>query len=199
MWKLRQGRSAGAGGQTQGGKHRVQGLPGLIPAAEGAEVPGGVIGVAVGQGKAGIRLPGKAHKGIALVVLEEDVVFGAVALDEGVFQHQRLKLTGDENRVEMIHLGDHLPGLGRVRGALLKILAHPVFQLLRLAHIDHFPGLVHHEVHAGHQRQIIGLLPQLFLCHGLLLSPLQRMEKKRLRRLRSLFEGIWNLIRRSCP
>ena len=70
-------------------------------------------------------------------------------LDEGVFQHQRLKFAGNEDRIEMIYLTDHLPGLDTVGRAVLKILAHPVFQFFRLAHIDDLPGLVHHQIDAG--------------------------------------------------
>ena len=91
---------------------------------------------------------------------------GHVALDEGVFQHQGLELAGDENGVEMIHLAHHLPGLQRVGGAFLEVLAHPVFQLLRLAHIDDLPGLVHHQIDPRQQRQVVGLSPQLVLRHG---------------------------------
>jgi hypothetical protein len=88
-----------------------------------------------------------------------------VALDEGVFQDQRLKLAGDEDRVEMIHLGHHGPGLFRVGGGVLKILADAVFQLFRLAHIDHPAGLVHHQIDARRQRQGVGLLAQLLARH----------------------------------
>ena len=165
------GEFAIAGGQPQGGQHRVQGLPGLEPAAEGAEVPGGVLGHLVHQGEAGIRLPGQADKGVALVVLQQDVVAGHVPLDEGVLQHQGLELAGDEDGVKVVHLGHHVPGLGGVGGAVLKILAHPVFQLLGLAHVDDLAGLVHHQIDAGGQGQVIGLLPQLFPCHAPHLPP----------------------------
>ena len=160
-----------AGGQPQGGQHRVQGLPGLEPAAEGAEVPGGVLGHPVHHGEPGICLLGQADEGIPLVVLQQDVVARHMPLDEGVLQHQGLELAGDEDGVKVVHLGHHVPGLGGVGGAVLKILAHPVFQLLGLAHVDDLAGLVHHQIDAGGQGQVIGLLPQLFPCHAPHLPP----------------------------
>ncbi len=160
------GELAAAGGQPQGLAHRVHRLPGLIPPAEGAEVFGAVVGGAVHQGEPGIPPPAEPDEGIPLVILQQDVVMGHVALDEGVFQHQGLELAGDENGVEMIHLAHHLPGLQRVGGAFLEVLAHPVFQLLRLAHIDDLPGLVHHQIDPRQQRQVVGLGPQLVLRHG---------------------------------
>ena len=121
------GKFSAAGGQAQRGEHRVQGLAGLKPAAEGAEVPGPVAGPLVGHGEAGIGIPGQAHEGVALVVFQQDVVAGHMALDEGVLQHQGLELAGDEDGVKVVHLGHHLPRLCGVGGAVLKVLAHPVF------------------------------------------------------------------------
>ena len=80
-----------------------------------------------------------------------------MALDEGVLQHQRLKLAGDEDGIEMVYLGYHLPCFSRVGGAVLKVLAHPVFQLFGFAHIDNFSGFIHHQVYAGMQGQGVGL------------------------------------------
>ena len=160
------GELAAAGGQPQRRAHGVQGLTGLKPAAEGAEILRSVVGVLVHHGEAGIGAPGQPDKGVALVVLQQDVVAGHMPLDEGVFQHQGLKLAGDENGVEPVHLGHHLPGLDRVSGAVLEILAHPVFQFFRLAHINDPAGLVHHQIDAGSQGQVIGLFPQFVLGHG---------------------------------
>ena len=56
-------------------------------------------------------------------------------------------------------------GLG-VGGAVLEILAHPVFQLLGLAHVDDPACFIHHQIDARRQWQVVGLLPQLFLCHA---------------------------------
>ena len=154
------------GRQPQGHTHRVQGLAGLEPTAEGPKVPGGVIGHLVHQGEAGVCLFGQADEGVPLVVLQQDVVAGHVPLDKGVLQHQGLELAGDEDGVEAVHLRHHVPRLGGVGGAVLEILAHPVFQLLGLAHVDDPACFVHHQIDARRQWQVVGLLPQLFLCHA---------------------------------
>ncbi|MPM28966.1 hypothetical protein SDC9_75504 [bioreactor metagenome] len=156
-----------AGGQLQRGAYRVQRLTRLKSAPEGAEIPRRVGGYAVDHGKPGIRLLGQPHKGIALVVLQQNVVLRHVPLDEGVFQHQRFPLAGDKDRVKPVHLGDHFPGLHRVGRAVLKILADAVFQFFRLAHVNDLAGFVHHQIDAGLQGQIPGLFSQLVFCHEL--------------------------------
>ena len=156
-----------AGGQLQRGAHRLQSGPGLVPAAEGAEVAGAVLLGLVHQREPGIgRLVVQPHEGIALVVLQKNIVPGLMPLDQGVFQDQRLKFRADHDGVEVIHLRDHHPGLLVVPAAGLEVLADAVFQLLGLAHIDDQPGLVHHDIHAGGQGQAVRLLQQFLFCHG---------------------------------
>ena len=151
----------------EGGAHRVDGHAGVVPPAEGAEIARPVIFHPAAQGEAGIGLVlAQAHKRVALVVLEKDVVAGLVVLDEGVFQHQRLKFRGDEDGVETIHLRYHGPGFGVVGRTALEILGDPVFQFFCLAYVDDLTGFVHHQIDAGGQWQIVGLLPQLVACHG---------------------------------
>ena len=87
--------------------------------------------------------------GIALVVLQQDVVFGHIPLDQGAFQHQGLKFTGSHDHVKMVDLAHHDPGLGRMGGRVLKVLADPVFQFFGFADIDHLVGLVPHDIHTG--------------------------------------------------
>ena len=161
------GKLAGADGQAQGAAHRLDGQAGLTPSAEGTEVFRAVVSGLSHQGEAGIgRIGVQPHKGIALVVLQQDVVPGHVALDERVLQDQGLELRGHENGIEMIHLGHHGPGLFIVGGSILEILADAVFQLLGLAHINHLAGFVHHQIDPRGKGQIVGLLPQLVLGHG---------------------------------
>ena len=92
---------------------------------------------------------------VTLVVLQKDVVAGLVALDEGVFQHQGFKFRADHNGVKGIHGGHHGPGLFRVGGGLLKILADPVFQFLGFSDIDNRARRVQHKVNAWGERQAI--------------------------------------------
>ena len=87
---------------------------------------------------------------------QKDVVPGLVALDEGVLQHQGLKLAVGDDDVKMVDLGHHGPGLLRVGGQVGKILAHPVFQGLGLAHVDDLALGVLHDVYARLERQAVG-------------------------------------------
>ena len=158
---------AGAGGQPQGGTHRVDGLPRLAAAAEGPKVPGAVLRGTGHQRKTGVfgRFI-QPYKGVALVILQQNVVAGHVPLDEGVFQNEGLELRADDDGVEPIHLRHHAAGLAVVGGGVLKVLAHPVFQFFGLAYVDDLPRFVHHQIDAGQQRQLVGFGPQLVLRHG---------------------------------
>ena len=139
-----------AGRQAEGRADRVDRRARFVAPAEGAEIARAVGRRAVDERKPRVRPPAQAHEGIALVVLEQDVVVRHVLLDERVFQDQRLELTGDEDRVEMVHLRDHAPRLLVVGGVIfLEILADAVLELLRLAHVDDLSGPVHHQIDAG--------------------------------------------------
>ena len=143
-----------AGGQLQGRAQGVQDGLGVVAAPKGAEIPGPVIGHAALDGEAGVALTHRqADVGVALVVLQQDVVAGFMALDEGVFQHQGLKLRVGHDGIEVVDLGHHGPGLFRVAGLVVEVLADPVFQGLGLAHIDDRPLFVHHQVDPGLKRE----------------------------------------------
>ena len=83
---------------------------------------------------------------IALVVLEKDVVLGHIPLDQGAFQHQSLKFRGGYDHIKVVDFAHHHSGLWGVGGGVLKILAHPVFQLLGLADINNLVGLIAHDI-----------------------------------------------------
>ena len=157
----------GADGELQRPAHRLDGKACLPAAAEGAEVPGAVLLRLSRQSEPGVGGPGvQPDEGVSLVVLQQDVVPGLVALDEGVFQDQRLKLRRDENGVEVVHLRHHGSGFLIVGGGVLKVLAYPVFQLLGLAYIDDLAGFVHHQIDPRQQGQVVGFFPQFLLGHG---------------------------------
>ena len=137
-----------AGGQAQGGAQGVDDGLGVFPTGVGTEIPGPVLRHLAGQGEAGVGLVGQADIGIALVVLEQDVIPGLVPLDEGALQHQGLELAVGDDDVEVVDLADHGPGLFRVGSGVLKILGHPVFQGLGLAHIDYGVLGVLHDINA---------------------------------------------------
>ena len=71
----------------------------------------------------------------------------------------------------------------RVGSALLKILAHPVFQLFGLAHIDDLAGFIHHQINAGQQRQVVGFCTQFVFG-------------QQHRPLSFLFHSVANILRR---
>ena len=162
------GEAPGAGGQTQGGAHGVQRQARFVPAAEGAVVFRAVVGGAVHQGKAGVVAAVQPHEGIALVILQQNVVAGLMALDEGILQHQGLELRPDDNGVEPVHMGHHHLRFLVVAGGVLKVLADAVFQFFGLAHIDDLAGLVHHQIDAGQQGQVVGLGAELITGHGVI-------------------------------
>ena len=120
-----------------------------MPPAEWPKVFCPVIGQFPLDGKAGVQLfHGKTDVGVALVIFQQDIIVGLMALDEGVFQHQGLELRPGHDGVEVVDLGDHGAGLFVVVRGVVEILAHPVFQGLGLAHIDHGVLGVLHDIYA---------------------------------------------------
>ena len=81
-------------------------------------------------------------------------------LDEGALQNKGLELRVGDDDVEVVDLAHHGPGLFRVGGQIGKILRHPVFQSLGLAHVDDLVFGVLHDVDAGLQRQAVGFFFQ---------------------------------------
>ena len=162
------GEAAAAAGQQKGLGKETDGLIGRPPSAVGAEIPGAVPLPLAGDGGPWIVLPADADEGIALVVLQQDIVFGLVFFDQRVFQQQSVQLGGGKNRLKMVDVGDHPPGLHRVRRQIGKILAHPAAQAFGLAHIDHCPRPVVHQIDAGQLGQTMCLILQLFKGHSVL-------------------------------
>ena len=148
---------ARAGGQAEGRADRVHGGAGLAARPEGAEVARAVVRRFVGEREARVLPRRKADEGVALIVLEQNVVARLVLLDEGVFEDQRLELARNEDGVEPVDLRDHAAGLFVVARAELEILADAVFELLRLADVDDLTARVHHQIDAGGERKVVRL------------------------------------------
>ena len=139
------------------------------PAAKGAVVPRAVIRDFADHSDSGVYLPHiQPEIRIPFVILEQNVVFGTVALNQGAFQYQRLKLRRGYYHVEMVDVADHQLCFGRMGGGILKILAHPVFQFFGLADIDHLVVTVAHDIHAGRVRQAQRLFFQFIKGHAVL-------------------------------
>ena len=157
-------------------KDRLDGLNDLLgtaAAAIGPEIGGAVILDAVGKGDLRIGLPQvQPQIGIALVILQKDVVFGHIVLDKRTFQHQSLKFRGGADGLKMVYQRDHTAGLCRMRGRVLEILADAVLQFFGLAHIDHRIRSILHQIDAGLRRQRIGGLFQFISRH----KPLRRQS-----------------------
>ncbi len=90
---------------------------------------------------------------IALVVLEQDIVFRAVLLYKRAFEHQRLEFAVAEDIVEVVDIIDHLTHLDGVVILRAKVGADPVFERLCLADIDYLALFVFHQINTGVQRQ----------------------------------------------
>ena len=150
----------GAGGQSKHPVCLVHRLLNGVAAHIGTDIPGAVLRLLMGHAQAGIGRRRYPDIVIALVVLEQNVVFGTVLLDERTLQHQRLKLAAHYDIVKMIHMRHHLAHLFGVVGIRAEILAHPIFQFFCLADINNAIGGILHNIYAGLQRQRHRLLPQ---------------------------------------
>ena len=131
------------------------------PPAIRTEVFRAVLFRAVDERKRRVRLRHiQTHKGIALIVLEQDVVFWLVQLDERVFEHERLEFGLHDDDIEIRNVRDHGRHLRQVLAA--KIARDAVFECFCLADVDDLTVLVEHDVHARQQWEHIGLFAQLF-------------------------------------
>ncbi len=95
-----------------------------------------------------ILLHGDLDIGIALVILEADVVARVVSLDELGFEDEGLKLALGDDPLDIRDVGDQAGGLGVAQGRLAKVGTHPMAQHQRLAHIDDATVGVAHQVDA---------------------------------------------------
>ena len=142
----------GAARQQKGIHGRFCHLPCRKAGGVGADILCPVLLLLQGEGKARPVLPGDADIAVALVILEQDVVFGGVGLDLAGFQHQRLEFALADDDVKGVGVGDHLADLVVVGHALAEILAHPDAQALGLADINDGVAFVPDDIHPGQQR-----------------------------------------------
>ena len=107
---------------------------------------------------------------IRLVVAQRDVEARPVLLDEIRLEHQRVRLGGKHDRLDvgdLPHEHARLRARERIRA---EVAPHPRAQPLRLTHVQHLPRGVLEQVHAGRFREVRKLERDL-LCelggHGL--------------------------------
>ena len=98
---------------------------------------------------------------VALVVLEQNVVFGRVLLDKAALQNQRLKLAVGDDIFKILDIINHLAHLFGVVVLRAKVLADAIFESLCLAYINNFAALAVHYIHARKKRQSHCLFSEL--------------------------------------
>ena len=134
-----------------------------------AEVAGPVGVAPACEDQPGVFPGGNLDIRIGLGVLEADVVFGGVLLDQGVLQRESLHLVVAEVIIEIPHGRDHARGF-RIFVAVLKILRHPALEPAGFADINHPPAAIPHQINPRSQGQRIGFFqqspPDFFVGHG---------------------------------
>lgn len=91
--------------------------------------------------------------GITLVVLEADVVFGAVLFDEVHLKDERLQFGPDHDPLDIGDLAHETPRLSIVIRIGMKIRTDAVFQADGFAYVDDLPLGAFHQVTAGFCRE----------------------------------------------
>jgi hypothetical protein len=86
---------------------------------------------------------------VAFVVLQADVVFRAMFLDEVHLEDERLEFRPDDDPFDVRDLAHQAARLVVVTGIRVEIRADAVLQADRLADVDDFPLGIFHQVAAG--------------------------------------------------
>ena len=152
--------TAVTGGQAQRFLQRVQHAPRHRRARIGAEIPPLVALSRTRKLQTRIGLGRDFNIRIGLRVLQANVVFGRMLLDQRVLQRQRLDLGVTQEILKIRYVCHHFFRLIALE-AVLEILGNAVFELARLTHVDHATVSVLHDIHAGGQRQLVCLLQKL--------------------------------------
>ena len=120
--------------------------------------------------KAGARIRRRTRAGhlqvrIAFVIPKQNVVLGVERLDQVVFQQQGLGLRAHHRCFQPHDLAHHVADT-RAAVIFLKIARHPLFQIDRLAHVEHSALGVEIAVHARQGRQPRHVAEQLRRARG---------------------------------
>ena len=146
------------GGQTE---HTIRfpcRLPCHVTAHIGSQIVTGFLLVFFHR-QSGIRLIGKAEIGVALVILQKDVVLRLVLFDETALQHKGFVFRVGDNKIVVIHVFDHTGDLRRMVGRLPKITCHTIFQILCFSHVDDLRLLIFHQINTRRCCELCCFLP----------------------------------------
>ena len=136
-----------AGPDGEGRKEQVERVAQRVGAAEGAEVPDTAPAPPAVDGRPRPLLPEVDRQvGVALVVLQPDVVAGLVRLDQGVLEQERVHVAGGHRPVDV---GCHLDELGRPFGEperVPEVVGEARAQRARLPDVERGPGGVPEDV-----------------------------------------------------
>src|SRR5207249_3321206 len=97
-----------------------------------------------------------------LVVAEANVEPGAVPLDHGLLEDERLLLGGSRDHLELVDAGDHGGDVLGQHAGCLEVVRHAVAQAERLAGVNHPAERVAHQVDASRFRQRLEALAEVF-------------------------------------
>jgi hypothetical protein len=118
----------------------------------GAEIERAIFREPAGDVDAGIGFEGGvADVGVRFVVAEEDIEFGAVLLDEAVFEGEGLFFVVDDDRFQIGDLADERTGFGVERARVGEIGADAIAEDAGLADVENHAGGVLEEIDAGLQ------------------------------------------------
>ena len=126
----------------------------------GAEVDGTRLS-SFGLGTEGLEHPrillvqGNADIWVALVVTEQNVVAGLVALDEVGLEQQCLGLASNDGVLEVGDVRDHRRDLGDRDRPAAKVTLQSVPELLCLADINNSPAAIFHQIDSGTERYCV--------------------------------------------
>ena len=96
----------------------------------------GIMVRVAGEDESGIVLVGEAEVGVGLVVLEETVVAGLVALDEVVLEEEGVDLGGHDGDTDVVDVADEHANLGALVVVAGEVLADALLEVAGLADID---------------------------------------------------------------
>ena len=157
------GKTPAAVREQQRRRHRVDDSAALAPAAEGPVIVGAVLQRPGSDFHPRVFRPAiYADEGIALVVLEQNVVVRLMPFDQRVFQNQRFKFAAGNNDLKVSHLFNHGRNLREM--LTVKVAAYPVLQFFRFADINHCALCIQHQVDARQKRKAVCFVKQCF--HG---------------------------------